>query len=82
VPAVAVKLVVVEPLVTVTVPGTVNAARLLDSVTATPPEPAAVDRVTVHADVPPELRLVGAQESWLTAAGAIRDREVVCELPL
>ena len=71
-----------DPLATVTVPGTVNAARLLDSDTVTPPDPAGLDRVTVQADVPPELRLVGEQETRLTTPGAIRDRDVVCELPL
>ena len=81
-PAVAMKLAVLEPLATVTVPGTVNAVRLLDNITVTPPDPAGLERVTVHADVPPELRLVGVQESRLTTPGASRDREVVCELPL
>jgi hypothetical protein len=39
-PAVAVKLAEVAPAVTLTEAGTVNAAALLDSVTAIPPEPA------------------------------------------
>jgi len=63
VPAVAVKLAVLDPLATVTVPGTVSVATLLDSATVTPPDPARLERVTVHADVPPELRLVGVQAS-------------------
>jgi hypothetical protein len=69
VPAVATKLAVVEPLDTVTVPGTVRAAALLDSVTTAPPLPAAFDRVTTQVDVPPELRLVGEQLSDAKAGG-------------
>jgi hypothetical protein len=38
VPAVAAKLAVVEPLATVTDPGTTSAAVLLDSVTTAPPD--------------------------------------------
>ena len=81
-PAVAVKVAVVEPVATVTEPGTVSAPALLDSVTVSPPEPAALARVNVHVDVPPDARLVGVQDTRLTAPGAIRDRDVVCELPL
>ncbi len=76
VPAVAVKLAVLEPLRTVTDPGTVSAAALLDSVTATPPLPAAFDRVTTQLAVPPELRLVGVQVSDVRAGGvdtSVRD---------
>jgi len=61
VPAVAVKVAALEPAAMVTDPGTVSVATSLDRVTVTPPEPAALDRVTVHVAVPPELRLVGVQ---------------------
>jgi len=81
-PAVAVKLAVLEPLGTVTEPGTVSAATLLDSVTVTPPDPAAFESVTVHVAVPPGVRLAGAQDTRLINPGARRDRDVGCELPL
>lgn len=51
--AVAVKLADVAPDGTFTEAGTVNAASLLESVTVVPPDPAALDNVTVHVDVPP-----------------------------
>ncbi len=82
VPAVAVKFADVAPEATVTEAGTVNAAALLDNVTAMPPVPAACDSVTVHADVPPELRLVGLQVTRLTVVGATSEIDTVCELPL
>jgi len=70
VPAVVVKFAEVAPDVTFTEGGTVNAVALLDSAIVIPPEPAACDNVTEHADVPPELRLVGLQDTWLTVVGA------------
>jgi hypothetical protein len=79
---VAVKPADIAPDATLTEAGTVNAALLLESATAIPPEPAACDRVTVQADVPPELRVVGEQDSWLTTVGAVSENEAVCELPL
>ena len=81
-PALAVKLADVAPDATVTDAGTFNAPALLESVTLTPPAPAACVNVTVHADVPPGLRLVGSHETWLTASGASREIEAVCELLL
>jgi uncharacterized membrane protein YjdF len=81
VPAVAVKVAVVEPDVTVTVPGTVSAPTLLDSPTATPPVPAALDSVTVQVDPPPVPRLVGLQDSPLTNTGGTSVMFAVCELP-
>ena len=81
-PAVAVKLADVAPEATVTDAGTVSAAALLESVSATPPEPAACDSVTVQDEVPPELRLVGLQDSALTLSGASREIDAVCELLL
>jgi len=79
---VAVKLAVLEPLETVTVPGTVSVAALLVSATATPPAPAAFDNVTVQVDVPPELRLVGAHASDVKAGGVDTSvKDCVWELP-
>ena len=68
-PAVAEKPPVVEPLETVTDPGTDSAAELLESVTVTPPAPAACESVTVQEEVPPEPRLVGEQASDVKAGG-------------
>jgi hypothetical protein len=82
VPAVAVKFADVAPDATVTEAGTVNAALLLNRLTAIPPEPAGCDSVTEHADVPPELRLVGLHDTRLTTVGATRRIDAVCELPL
>jgi hypothetical protein len=47
-PTVAVKFAVLNPGDTFTDAGTVNAVLLLESATATPPEAAACERVTVH----------------------------------
>jgi len=77
-----VKFAEVAPDATFTEGGTVNAVTLLDSVTAMPPEPAACDNVTEHADVPPEFRLVGLHETKLTVVGATSEIDAVCELPL
>ncbi len=78
----AVKLAEVAPDATVTAAGTVSAAALLDRVTVIPLEPAACDSVTVHADVPPELRLVGLHDNRLTVVGAANEIDAVLELPL
>ncbi|MGB9454592.1 MAG: hypothetical protein WCB12_00990, partial [Bryobacteraceae bacterium] len=67
---------------TLTEAGTVNAVTLLDSVTVMPPAPAGCDSVTVHADVPPELRLGGVHDTRLTMVGATSRIDAVCELPL
>ena len=63
VPALTAKLAALEPAATVTDDGTVSAAALLDSATVTPFEPAKLDSVTAHADVAPDVTLVGAQDS-------------------
>lgn len=55
--AVAVKLAVVAPDATVTLEGTVRFALLLESVTLTPPLPAAADKVAVQ-DVVPGVAIV------------------------
>jgi len=64
-PAVAEKIAVVLPAATVTEAGTVNAAALLDSVTATPPAGAGAPSEAAHVDDPPGLRDAGAQLSAL-----------------
>ena len=56
----------VDPEATVTAAGTVNAAALLDRLTVAPPVSAAFDRVTEQVVVPPEIRVVGEQETELT----------------
>ena len=63
--AVAVKVALEEPAATVTEAGTVRAARLLESDTAAPPEPAAADNVTVQVEVAPVAKLAGAQDNEL-----------------
>ena len=78
----AVKFAELAPDNTLTEAGTVNAAALLERVTVMPPEPAACDSVTVQADVPPELRLVGLQANPLTVIGASSEIDAVCELLL
>ena len=82
VPAMAVKLAEVAPGATVTEDGTASAALLLERAAVTPPTPAACDSVTAHADVPPELRLVGEHDTRLTRVGANSKIEAACELPL
>ena len=83
VPAVAVNVFVVAPPATVTVPGTVSVALLLDSETPAPPAGAAADNVTVHVDPPPLLRLVGVHATELTVtAGGFSETVAVCELEL
>jgi hypothetical protein len=82
VPAVAVKFAEVAPVATLTEAGTVNAAALLDSVTAIPPAPAGCEIVTLQVDVPPELRLVGLHDSNLTTVCATSEIDADCELPL
>src|SRR5579872_3901094 len=62
--AVAVKVEILAPEATVTDPGTVRAALLLESDTAVAPETACVI-VTVHVDVAPEPRLDGLQDKLL-----------------
>ena len=70
VPAVAVKVVLVDPEATVTDAGTVSEVVLLDKVTAAPPVPAAFDRVTVQLALPFELSEVGLHDTALTTVVA------------
>lgn len=71
-----------EPPGTVTVAGTASAAVLLDSVTGTPPDPAALARTSVHDELPPEFTLVGVHDRELIEDAASRDSDAVRELPL
>jgi len=80
-PAVTVIVATLEPAAKVTDCGTTSAAVLVDNAIVTPLAPAALDRVTVHVDVPPGARLVGEQDSRLTLGGATSDI-TVSELPL
>ena len=66
---VALKAADVDPAITVTEDGVVNAALLLDSDTTTLPEGAAVDKVTVQVEVEPETTVPGehCRPAMLTA---------------
>jgi len=66
---VAVKFPVVAPANTVTLPGTVAFALLLDSATASPPPGAALLNVTVQMEDPGAFTLDGAQERPLRPPG-------------
>src|SRR5947209_1825326 len=77
--AVAVKVVLELPGDTVTVPGTLSNAVLLDSVTL---PPAVFERVTVQVLDWPEARGAGLDETPVTRTGADRFTCPVCELPL
>ena len=66
-PAVATNVAVVLDAPTVTKPGTVSAAALLDRFTVAPP---VFDTVTVHVELPPDPRLLGLHVSPLTTTGA------------
>ena len=72
VPAVAEKVALLAPAATATVAGTVSAAELLESATATPPAGAAALTVTVHVLLPPDDNAVGVQLSAVTATGGAR----------
>jgi hypothetical protein len=78
VPAVAEKVAEVAPEATVTEEGTVNCELLSEIETAVAPD-AALERVTVQTLEPPELRLVGEQESEERVAEVARLMEAVLE---
>jgi hypothetical protein len=78
VPAVAVKLPVVDPAATVTEVGTVSAALLSETATEVLAV-AAADNVTVHEDVPPDPIEAGEHWSPDTVGGAVV--EIVPPLP-
>lgn len=63
------KVAVVAPAATVTVPGTVTLLLLLDKVTTTPLEPAADARVTVPVAEPPPVTDPGETEMLESAGG-------------
>jgi hypothetical protein len=78
--AVALKLAVVPPAATVTVPGTAREALLLASVTLDPPVGAAWASVTVQVLAALGPRLVGLQATPDTSTGATRLMAAVWEL--
>ncbi len=79
VPAVAVKLAVLAPAVTLTEPGTVKAELLDDRLTVTL-DVAAWFKATVQALVPAGLTVEGVHCRDDTVVGTTRDREAVWEL--
>jgi len=81
-PARAVKLTVSAPAATATDAGTVSALVLLESVTLSPPEPAALERVSMQVDEPPGRRLAGVHESKARDAGGATWMGALRELPL
>ena len=81
VPAVAVKLAVVAAAATVTEAGTVSAALLLDNATEEPLVGAALDKVTVQVEEPPEATVFGEHASVVTVATGETVTEAVAELP-
>src|ERR1039457_7273145 len=78
VPAVAVKVAVVEPAATATDPGTVSAAVLLDSVTV---PPLVFVSVTLQLLMPPLPSVAGVHDNELTVTGVARGIARVCTLP-
>ena len=77
VPTVAANVAVVLADPTVTEPGTVSAAALLDKLTVAPP---VFDTVTVHVELPPDPRLLGLHVSPLTTVAVASEMVVVREL--
>jgi len=68
---VAVKVPVVAPAATVTLPGTVTLELLLDKPTLAPPVGAAALSVTVQLEAPGETTLAGLQLTLLTVTGGV-----------
>jgi len=81
-PAVAVKLIDLDPLGTVIDDGTLSALLLLDRPTMAPPEGADDDSTTVQVDELPAVRLVGEHESDVMEVTGATVMVAVCELPL
>jgi hypothetical protein len=79
VPAVPVNAALADPPGTVTVAGTLSTARLLASVTAAPPVPAALDNVTVQLVVPALLILPGMHDMELSDGRATNATEADCD---
>ena len=69
-PAVTVKLAVVEPAAAVTDAGVVSAELLSDKATVEPPAGAAADNVTVQVAVAPDTTLTGEHASFETVTVA------------
>jgi hypothetical protein len=82
VPAVAVKVPLVAPDATVIEAGTVKLALLSDRATLSPPDGAALLRVTVQVLVPPEESVVGAQLKPLSVTGATTTPVIVPPEPV
>ncbi len=82
VPAVAVKVALVAPDETVTVAGTVKSPLLLLRLTTAPPAGAPCERVTVHVEEPPLLRLDGAHATELRTAELASEMLADVEAPL
>jgi hypothetical protein len=81
-PAIALKVIVAEPAGTVIVDaGTGSSALLLDSETAVPPGGAVLFRVTVHAELAPEVKVVGLHANEDGTAGASKVMVTVCDTP-
>lgn len=80
--AVAVNRTEVEPAATVTEEGTVSAELLSETVTTWPPVGAALERVTVHEEVPPELTEEGVHRRVLMMGSGFTVTDVVLEDPL
>jgi hypothetical protein len=78
VPALAVKLAVLDPAATATDPGTVSAAVLLDSATVPPP---VFESVTVQLLVPPTPSVDGVHNTELTFTAVARMMDAACVLP-
>lgn len=81
VPALAIKVAVLEPAATVTDAGTVKALLLSEIATLTPPLGALLLNVTVQVLIPPANTLGEAQLSPVNVMGATNAREKTCELP-
>jgi hypothetical protein len=81
-PAVAVKVTLVFPEVTVTDAGTLREPLLLESETAAPPLGAACDNVAVHGVLLLGPRLAPVQVTELRTAGGVNEMVTVCELLL
>ena len=83
VPAVVVKLAVVELAGTVTEAGTVRAVLLSETATEEPPVGAACDNVTVQVEVLPDITVAGVHWNADTVTGdGVTVTAAVLELPL
>ena len=80
VPAVPLKVAVVEPCATVTLAGIVSPAGELDKLTSAPPDPAALVRVTVPVAEPPLASVLGATATLDSAAAPAGGFTVTVEL--